>query len=105
MLVGGFTGFAVLKFEGKRLWNTINRQLDSDEVPASAILESYLIILATLLLMMPGLLTGLLGVFFLIPLTRAFVVSYLILRLESSRFHSRSRDSNSGGAPGVIDID
>ena len=102
MLVSGLIGVFIAYREGWHYWVEWNQQLDRGEPPTLPVLHGVLILLAALFMILPGLLTSLFGLFLLFPLTRTFVVSYLVLRFESYRFQTRQR--NSSRSPETIDI-
>lgn len=102
VLIGGLLGAFLAHRAGVRCWIEFNRQLDRGETPTVSALNGVLILLAALLLMLPGLLTSLLGLVLFVPLTRTFMISYLVLFFESHRLQTGQRESTS--SPEVIDI-
>ena len=101
MLVSGLFGVVIARRDGLRSWIELNRQLDHGETPTIPILHGVLVLLAALFMIMPGLLTSLLGLFLLFPLTRSFVVSYLVLQFEAHRLRTRG---NTPHSPDIIDV-
>jgi len=89
MFVSGLIGVFLAYREGLHYWIEWNRQLDRGETPVLPVLHGVLILLAALFMILPGLLTSLFGLFLLFPITRAFVVSYLVLRFEAYRYQTR----------------
>jgi UPF0716 protein FxsA len=85
-----------------RYWIELNQQLDRGEMPTLPVLHGTLILLAALFMILPGLLTSLFGLFLLFPLTRSFVVSYLVLRFEAYRL--QTRQGNAPHSPEIIDV-
>ena len=102
MLVSGLLGVLIARREGLRYWAELNRQLDGGEIPTLPVLHGVLILLAALFMILPGLLTSLLGLFLLFPLTRSFVASYLLLRFEAHRL--QTRQGNFPHPPDTIDV-
>ena len=102
VLIGGLIGAFLARRQGIRCWIEMNRQLDQGETPTLPTLHGVLILLAALLLTLPGLLTSLVGLFLFVPLTRSFIVSYLVLYLEAHRLRNRSGTPPS--SPEIIDI-
>ena len=102
VLVSGLFGMFLARREGLRSWIELNRQLEQGETPTLPVLHGVLILLAALFMILPGLLTSLWGLFFLFPLTRSFVVTYLALQFESYRL--RARKGNSSRSPEIIDV-
>jgi UPF0716 protein FxsA len=102
MLVSGLLGVLIARREGLRYWVELNQQLDRGETPTLPVLHGVVILLAALLMILPGLLTSLFGLFLLFPLTRSLVVSYLVLRFEAYRF--QNRQGNAPHSPETIDV-
>jgi UPF0716 family protein affecting phage T7 exclusion len=89
MFVSGLIGVFIAYREGLHYWIELNRHLDRGETPVLPVLHGILILLAALFMILPGMLTSLFGLFLLFPLTRAFVVSYMVLRFEAYRHQTR----------------
>ena len=102
MFVSGLLGVLIARREGLRYWIELNQQLDRGEMPTLPVLHGTLILLAALFMILPGLLTSLFGLFLLFPLTRSFVVSYLVLRFEAYRL--QTRQGNAPHSPEIIDV-
>jgi UPF0716 protein FxsA len=82
MAIGGFAGAAIVRWQGLHCWYTLNEQISRKEMPTASVLHGSLILLAGILAVMPGMLTDMIALFLFFPLTRAFTVSYLILRFN-----------------------
>jgi len=102
MFVSGLIGVYIAYREGLHYWIELNRQLDHGETPVLPVLHGVLILLAALLMILPGILTSLVGLFLLFPITRAFVASYLVLRFEAYRL--QTRHGNAPHSPNIIDV-
>jgi len=102
MLIGGLLGAFFARRAGVSCWIEFNRQLDRGEIPTAPTLNGVLILLAALLLVLPGLLTSLVGLALFFPLTRTFIVSYLVLHFEAHRLQTRKR--NAPQSPEIIDV-
>jgi len=102
VLVGGLLGVFLARRTGVRCWTELNRQLDRGETPTVPVLNGVLILLAAGLLLLPGLLTSLIGLVLFLPLTRTFIVSYIVLRFNAQRLQTRKQHTPS--SPEVIDI-
>ena len=102
MFVSGLFGVFIAYREGLRSWIELNRSLDRGETPTLPALHGVLILSAAFFMILPGLLTSLFGLFLLFPLTRSFVVSYLVLQFEAHRL--RTRAGSPPHSPEVIDI-
>lgn len=70
VLVTGFLGALLARIQGWRTWFFIQQELLAGRIPAAEMIDALIIFAAGLLLLTPGLLTDLLGFFFLIPATR-----------------------------------
>ena len=102
ILICGLVGILIAYREGLRHWTQLNQHLDRGEAPTVHALHGVLVLLATVFMVLPGLLTSLFGLFLLFPLTRSLVVSYLILRFEAYRLQTRKE--NTPRAPEIIDV-
>ena len=102
MLVSGLLGVLIARREGLYYWVELNRQLDCGEMPTLPVLHGGLIVSGALLMIMPGLLTSLIGLLLLFPFIRFFVVSHLVLQFEAYRL--RTRERNSVHSPEIIDV-
>jgi UPF0716 protein FxsA len=102
VLIGGLLGAYLAHRAGVRCWIEFNRQLDRGEIPTVSALNGVLILVAALLLTLPGLLTSLFGLVLFVPLTRTFIISYLVLFFESHRLQTQQKDTPS--SPEIIDI-
>ena len=102
MFVSGLLGVLLAYREGWRAWMEWNRCLDRGDALIQPTLHGVLILSATLFMILPGLLTSVFGLFLLFPLTRSFVVSYLVLFFEARRLHTRTE--HTPHSPEIIDI-
>jgi len=102
VLVSGLVGVFLAYREGLRSWIELNRCLDQGDSPTVPTLHGVLILSAALFMIIPGLLTSLFGLFLLFPLTRSFVVSYLVLQFNAIRL--RTQKGNTPYSPEIIDI-
>jgi len=82
VVVTGFLGAALARAEGlKALWR-IQGELARGQLPADAMLDGFAILLGGMLLLTPGILTDLLGLSFLFPLTRRPLMAWIRKGLE-----------------------
>ncbi|MGL4594435.1 MAG: FxsA family protein [Thermoguttaceae bacterium] len=100
IVVTGLLGAAIIRLQGGYYWKEFHRQLDRGETPTFAILHGLLLILAAFFLIVPGILTDIIGLLLLLSPIRAFVISYLLLRFEQYRLRSRF----STHPPDVFDV-
>jgi len=102
MLLFGLLGVFIAQREGRYYWVELNRQLDRGETPTLPVLHGIAILVGALLMILPGLLTSLLGLLLLFSLTRSFVVSYLVLQFEAHRL--RAGNGNAAHSAETIDV-
>ena len=70
MLVMGFVGAWLAKQEGRRTFFEIQRSIASGQMPGNEILEGFLIFMGGLLMLTPGFVTDVVGLWLVFPLTR-----------------------------------
>lgn len=80
VVVGAMVGLWLLRVEGLRTWLSANRKLEQGEMPAQEVIEGGLLGLGALLLFMPGLITDVLGLLFLLPPTRHWLAKSALPR-------------------------
>lgn len=71
VLATGLTGAIVGKIQGLKAWRKIKEELARGELPQDSILDGLAVLLASALLLAPGVLTDLTGLILLFPFTRA----------------------------------
>ena len=94
VVLTGVIGALLARWQGWHTFQRIQRQMQSGQLPADALLDALMILVAGLLLMTPGVLTDLLGFSLLTPICRYFYKRWIIARLKV-RFRVRTTD---GGA-------
>ena len=102
MLIGGVFGVFVARRECMRHWIELNQLLDHGKFPMVPIINGMLVILGALFMVMPGLLSCLLGLFLLFPLTRFLVATHILLQFEAHRLRTQQR--NAHRSPEIIDV-
>jgi len=73
ILTTGIVGASLAKAQGARVLATIKGRLAKGEVPGDDLVDGFLILVAGILLVTPGLLTDVTGISLLVPWTRAVV--------------------------------
>jgi UPF0716 protein FxsA len=73
-------GVWLVKREGIRTWRRFRDQVDAREVPTDTVVDGMLLLVAGLLLMIPGFVTDILGLLLLFPPTRRVARMLLIGR-------------------------
>jgi UPF0716 protein FxsA len=104
LIVDSLVGARLLSWQGRRAWQSFQLALGEGRVPHREVLDGALIILGGAFLLTPGFITDAIGLFLLIPPTRAVARNMLVRLLTRRgavrwvRFAARRRP---GGAPGT----
>ncbi len=83
VLVSGFLGIFLAKSQGRVIWRKINESLLTGQMPADSLLEGALTVLGGIMLVAPGFLTDILGLFLLLPISRRVIVVFMKRSVES----------------------
>ncbi len=73
----GFLGATLAKYEGLRVWTTIQKELNQGLMPNEKMIDGLMIFAGGIVLLTPGLLTDLFGLFLLIPFTRKIFKNWI----------------------------
>ncbi len=73
----GILGASLSKREGLKVWFRIQEEMQNGRFPGNELLDGFLIFVAGVLLLTPGLLTDILGFLTLIPWTRAIFKKWI----------------------------
>ncbi|NOX96558.1 MAG: membrane protein FxsA [Nitrospirae bacterium] len=73
----GILGATLSKREGLKVWFRIQEEMQNGRFPGNELLDGFLIFIAGVLLLTPGLLTDILGFLTLIPWTRAIFKKWI----------------------------
>lgn len=85
LLADAVLGSLLLKHQGRGAWRRFNEALAARRFPGKEVADGLLIVVGGTLLLTPGFLTDLVGLFLLIPPTRA-IARRLLKRLTVGRF-------------------
>ena len=85
LLADALLGSLLLKHQGLAAWRRFNEALAQRRFPGREVADGLLIVIGGTLLLAPGFLTDIVGLFFLIPPTRAIARS-LLRRFTIGRF-------------------
>ena len=94
VLSTGFIGAALARWQGFRTLQRIQSQLQQGQMPAGAMIDGLLILLAGVVLITPGVLTDCFGFFLLIPPCRTLVKRFLArtfqhrIQMHQGGFHA-----------------
>jgi UPF0716 protein FxsA len=91
-----FGGAWLMKQQGLSVWRRAQAQLQAGELPTNELVNGILILFAGALMLTPGFATDVLGIFLLLPPTRALVRTALLRRYER---RIRAAFGVPGGAP------
>jgi UPF0716 protein FxsA len=104
LLADAILGSMLLKREGRGAWRRFNEALAARRFPGKEVADGVLIVIGGTLLLTPGFLTDVFGLFLLMPPTRA-VARRLLKRLTIGRFAvvgvSRGGPGGFGPPPGA----
>ena len=103
LIIGtGIVGASLARQQGLSTLARLRKDLDAGQLPAEAIVDGVLILVAAAVLLTPGVLTDLFGFFCLIPVCRRLLTRNLKRRLERAvRAGTVNVASASGGGYGA----
>ncbi|HEX6388846.1 MAG TPA: FxsA family protein [Solirubrobacteraceae bacterium] len=85
LIADSVLGTWLMRSQGRAAWGRFNQAMAAGRVPAREILDGALIIFGGAFLLAPGFLTDGIGLFFLLPPTRALARRFLV-RVFAGRF-------------------
>jgi UPF0716 protein FxsA len=108
LIVDSILGAALMRSQGRAAWRRFNLAIAEGRVPGREVIDGVLVIFGGALLLTPGFLSDFLGLFLLLPPTRAIVRSVLVRRfgarlVASAAQGAQTRIFSFGGprAPGA----
>lgn len=78
LLGAAFLGTYLLQTQGWSTWSRLQQSLARGEMPAVELANGAVIVIAAALLLLPGFLSDIVALFFLIPVTRTLLARWLI---------------------------
>jgi UPF0716 protein FxsA len=99
LLADALLGSFLLKHQGRGAWRRFNEALAQRRFPGKEVVDGLLIVVGGTLLLAPGFLTDIVGLFFLIPPTRA-IARRLLRRFTVGRFVVVGMPGGRGPGPG-----
>ena len=99
LLADALLGSWLLKHQGRSAWRRFNEALAARRFPGREVVDGALIIVGGTLLLTPGFLTDIVGVFLLLPPTRA-IVRRVLKRFTIGRFAVVAMPGGMGGTFG-----
>ena len=100
LLADALLGSWLLKHEGRGAWRRFNEALAARRFPGRVVADGVLIVIGGTLLLTPGFLTDVFGLFLLLPPTRA-IARRVLKRLTIGRFTVVGMGPGSGGPFGA----
>jgi UPF0716 protein FxsA len=99
LLADALLGSFLLKHQGRGAWRRFNEALAQRRFPGKEVVDGLLIVIGGTLLLTPGFLTDIAGLFLLIPPTRA-IARALLRRFTIGRFMIVGMPGGPGPGPG-----
>jgi UPF0716 protein FxsA len=103
LIAAGFLGSFLVKHEGSRAWQALRQALAEHRMPARELADGALIVFGGTLLLTPGFLSDVVGLFCVLPVTRPLarrlltrVLSKKLLAGGTSPFGTYARSGDSG---------
>jgi UPF0716 protein FxsA len=104
IVVTGIAGAWLLRVQGVRTWRTIQNELAGGRMPAEALWDAAMLLVAGALLLTPGVLTDLTGVLLLFPPCRRLVRVWLLRRIRvHTSAHTTGTPGDTKGESEIID--
>lgn len=104
LVLMGVAGAWLAQHEGLRSWRAITDAAARGEVPTRQVTDGVLVLVGGILLLLPGFLTDIVGLVFLLPFTR-FIPRALVTRAVGSQSPRIRRDSTIIEGEAVRDYD
>lgn len=97
LLVMSVVGAWLMKREGRRTWRALRLSMGSGQLPTRELADAALVLVGGVLLLTPGFLSDVLGLFFVLPPTRA-VARRLLTRFAVRRAFGRVGPPSAGSS-------
>lgn len=81
ILVTAIIGAALLRFQGMQVLTRIRQDIDASRVPARALADGALLVVAGILLLTPGFVTDTIGFLLFVPTVRSGIWSFIASRV------------------------
>jgi UPF0716 protein FxsA len=82
LLAISFSGAWLVRHQGFGILRRIQSELAQGRIPAAEVMDGALVLVGGILLMTPGFFTDALGLFFLVPVSRAVIKQFIGLWLQ-----------------------
>ena len=93
MIITGFIGAALTKWQGMSVLKKIRIDLAEGRMPAPRLIDGVMIIVAGLLLITPGLITDTVGFLLLVPFIRYAIRMYLRRKFEKMLLNGQNNSN------------
>ena len=100
LLALSLLGLVLVRREGRRTWSALNTALRSGAMPAREIADAVLVLVGGVLLLTPGFVTAVVGLFFLLPFTRPVTRRWLELAVGRRLLRTPGVPPTMGGPSG-----
>jgi UPF0716 protein FxsA len=89
----GIAGAYFARLEGRKVWLEAQRQMETGQMPGRSLIDGLCVLLGGLLLLIPGFLSDIAGIFLLLPVTRpifrGIILQWLEKRMRNGNFTIR----------------
>lgn len=82
IILTGLAGYYLAKTEGRLVIRNINKEMGQGHVPGDEILTGFSILIGGFLLLLPGIVTDIIGITMVLPVTRDFYKQYIKTKLQ-----------------------
>ena len=103
LLADGMLGSWLMKREGSRTWAALRDALQSGRMPATELADAALVLVGGTLLLTPGFLSDIVGLFCILPLTRP-AARRLLARVVTRRLLGPGQGGGTRQRPGHDDV-
>jgi len=90
----GVLGAYLARIEGMRTWLNIQNAMKAGDMPAEKMIDAFLILIAGVLLITPGLLTDITGFLLLVPQSRFLFRQWLRKKFDEALKRAREQGNN-----------
>jgi UPF0716 protein FxsA len=102
IVVTGIAGASMARSQGLRVLQRVQQRLEAGEMPADSVVDGLMILIASALLITPGILTDAFGFLCLVPAFRGLVKRELLRRFEKAVAENRVHVDFAGSAEGGV---
>lgn len=82
VILVSMVGAVLVRLQGFAIWNRFQTQLSNGQMPSKELVDGGLVLVAASLMLTPGFITDAVGLFFLLPPTRALVRVPILSRIR-----------------------